>query len=196
MAEVDPNAVAKPSSIRKHLVPWYEAVTQAILGMPRAQPFLAAKRVLLRSLGATLGQRVMIYPDVVIVPISSRLILGDDVDLGSGVLITTPGGVTIGDRAMIGYGSKILSANHNVPRGRGRVFRSGHTLAQITIGPDTWLGANVVVLPGVSIGEGAIVAAGAVVTKSIPPFMIAAGVPAIVIREREDDATDLGPGLQ
>lgn len=174
---------------------WYEALTQLILGMPRAQPFLAAKRALLRSLGASIGQRVMIYPNVVIVPISGRFILGDDVDLGSGVLITTPGGVSIGDRTMIGYGTKILSANHTVPRGRGPVFGAGHTSAPVTIGRDVWLGANVVVLPGVSIGEGAIVAAGAIVTKSIPPFTIAAGVPAIVIREREDDANDPAPGM-
>ena len=196
MSEITPNTVGGTPSLRRHLVQWYEALTQAILGLPRAQPFLAAKWVLLRMLGATIGQRVMIYPHVVIVPISGRLVLGDDVDLGRGVMITTTGGVTIGDRALIGYDSKILSANHVVPRGRGRVFTSGHTFAPVIIERDTWLGANVVVLPGVTIGEGAIVAAGAVVTKSIPPFTIAAGVPAVVIRVREDDMTDFGPGVQ
>lgn len=80
--------------------------------------------------------------------------------------------------------------------GRGRVFGSGHMSAPVSIGRDAWLGANVVVLPGVSIGEGTIVAAGAVVTRSIPPFMIAAGVSAVVIREREDDTTDTGPWMQ
>lgn len=195
MAEEDPHAGGGPWSIRRHLVAWYEAITQFILGGPRAQPFLAVKRLLLSSLGASIGRRVMIYPDVVIVPISGRLILGDDVDLGRGVMITTTGGVNIGDRALIGYGSKILSGNHTIPKGRGRVFGAGHILSPVMIGQDTWLGANVVVLPGVSIGEGAIVAAGAIVTKSIPPFTIAAGVPARVIREREDQADDLDPGL-
>lgn len=177
--------------IRVQLAPVYEAVTQPILGLPRAHPFLGAKRALMRLLGANIGRRVMIYPDVWIVPISSRLVIGDDVDLSRGVMITTSGGVTIGHRALIGYGSKILSTNHTVPPGRGPVFGSGHTAKPIVIGDDTWIGANVVVLPGVTIGEGTIVAAGAVVTKSLPPFVFAAGVPAVQVRERRDEREDV-----
>lgn len=175
------------SSVRAEMIPWYEALTQPILGMPRAQPFLALKRVLLRVLGAKLGKRVMIYPGVWIVPISRRLTIGDDVDLSRGVMITTPGRVNIGDRVLLGYNAKILSTNHNIPNGRGRVFGAGHTSAPVTIERDAWIGSNAIVLPGVTVGEGAIVAAGAIVTKSVAPYMICAGVPAVVIGERAED---------
>lgn len=56
--------------------------------------------------------------------------------------------------------------------------------ADVVIGDDVWLGARVMVMPGVTIGDGAIIAAGAVVTKDIPAFAIAAGVPAKVVGER------------
>ena len=62
---------------------------------------------------------------------------------------------------------------------------SGITERDVTIGNDVWLGSNVVVTAGVTIGDGAIVAAGAVVIKDIPPYTIAAGVPAKPIKNRE-----------
>lgn len=57
--------------------------------------------------------------------------------------------------------------------------------ADVTIGRDAWLGARVIVLPGVTIGEGAVIAAGSVVRKDVPSFAIAAGVPAKVVGERQ-----------
>lgn len=169
------------------LIPAYEFVMQVVLGLPRFPPFLQMKRWLLRGLGARVGARVMIYPGVWIMPVSSKLAVGDDVDLAKDVLITTGGGVAIGDRTLVGYSTKILSSNHRVPEGHGRVFDAGHEAAQIRIENDVWIGANCVILPGVSIGSGAIIGAGAVVTKDVPKFTIAAGVPARVIRRRSTE---------
>ena len=59
--------------------------------------------------------------------------------------------------------------------------------AKITIGNDVWIGANAIILPGVTIGDGAVIAAGAIVTKDIPPYAIVGGVPAKVIKYRFDD---------
>jgi len=56
--------------------------------------------------------------------------------------------------------------------------------AGLTIGDDVWIGANAVVLPGVVVGTGAVIAAGAVVTADVPPYAVAAGVPARVVGER------------
>lgn len=161
----------------------FEAVMQLIFALPRLRIFNAAKSMFLRSLGAKIGRRVVFYPGVWICT-GRNLILGDDVDLALGVLITTGGGVSIGNRTLVGYRTQILSSNHVIPVGRGRVFGSGHEKAAVEIGCDVWIGANCVILPGVSIGEGAVVAAGSVVTKAVPAYTIVAGVPAKVIRER------------
>ena len=58
-----------------------------------------------------------------------------------------------------------------------------------TVGNDVWIGCNVVVLPGVTIGDGAVVAAGSIVTKDVPPYAIVAGSPARVLRYRWDEKT-------
>jgi acetyltransferase-like isoleucine patch superfamily enzyme len=123
------------------------------------------------------------YPGVWIVP-GRGLALGDDVDLALDVLITTSGGVTIGDRSLIGYRTQILSGNHRIPVGKERIFGSGHVVEPVVIGADVWIGANCTILPGVSIGSGAVVAAGSVVTKDVGEYTVVAGVPAREIRCR------------
>lgn len=170
--------------MRYALVVLVESVSYLLFGLPRFRILNALKSVYLRVFfGAKVGRRVIYYPGIWIFT-GRNLVIGDDVDLATGVLVTTDGGVEIGDRTLIGYGSKIVSRNHVVPHGRGRIFSAGHTSAAVSIGPDCWIGANVLVLPGVTIGEGVVVAAGSVVTKDVPPFCFAAGVPARVIKQR------------
>ena len=125
----------------------------------------------------------MFYPGVWIAP-GRGLVLGDDVDLALGVLITTSGGVIIGDRTLIGYRAQIISANHRVPEARGRIFGSGHERAPVVIGEDVWIGGNSMIMPGVTVGDGAVVAAGSVVTADVEPFAIVGGVPAKKIKDR------------
>ena len=102
-----------------------------------------------------------------------------------GVLITTSGGVEIGDRTLIGYRAQIISANHSVPKGRGNIFGSGHDKAKVSIGKDVWVGGNSMILPGITIGDGAIIAGGSVVTKDVSPYTIVGGIPATIIKERD-----------
>lgn len=125
----------------------------------------------------------MIYPGVWISP-PTGLVVGDEVDLARGVIITSGGGVEIGDRTLIGYRTMILSSNHVVGARETRIFGSGHEKRRVVIGADAWVGAGVVVLPGVTIGHGAVVGGGSVVAKSIPDFAIAAGNPAKVLKFR------------
>lgn len=166
------------------LVVSFEMVMRFLFSLPRFRMLNALKSLFLKMMGAEVGERVVYYPGLWICT-GRNLRLGDDVDLALGVLITTDGGVSIGDRTLIGYHTQIISGNHVIPASRGRIFGSGHTKGPVSIGADVWIGAQCVILPGVTIGEGSVVAAGSVVTRDIPAFSIAAGVPAKVIRERD-----------
>ncbi|MBN1154191.1 acyltransferase [candidate division KSB1 bacterium] len=92
--------------------------------------------------------------------------------------------ITIGDNTIIGPGSFITSDNHGTKR--GQLIRDQAGIEKdVTIGSDVWLGAYVIILPGVTIGDGAVIAAGSVVTKDVPQYTICAGVPARPIKNRE-----------
>lgn len=103
--------------------------------------------------------------------------------------------ITIGDRVMMGPNCSFYSGRHPTdPRVRNGT-NGPEDGAPITIGDDCWLGGNVTVLPGVTIGRGCTIGAGSVVTKDIPPFMIAAGNPARVLKPvRLVSAEELPPG--
>ena len=178
------------TGLRTSLVVLHEAIQRLVFSLPRFRMFNYLKAVFLRASGAKIGKRVVFYPGLWIAP-GRGLNIGDDVDLALDVVITTAGGVKIGDRTLVGYRAQIISANHSIPPGRGHIFGAGHDFAAVTIGDDVWIGANAIVLPGVDVGEGAVIGAGSVVTKSIPPFAVAAGVPAEVIRRREQKENSL-----
>jgi len=146
-------------------------------------PYAAIKRLLLNWAGARVGRNVHIYPGVRIY-MPRGLVVGNNVSISSYVVITTAGTVTIGDNVLIGYGTRILSANHKIPDSLGVIFGAGHDCKPVVIEDGVWLGANVVILPGVRVREGAVVAAGAVVTKDIDPYTVVGGVPAELIRNR------------
>ena len=110
--------------------------------------------------------------------------IGDDVDLALDVLLTTRGGLKIGDRSLIGYRTQILTANHEIPGKESRIADSGHKYSSVCIGEDCWVGANSVILPGVSIGKGSVIGAGSVVTKDIEEYSVAVGCPARVVKRR------------
>ena len=170
--------------IKPILVVSYEFIQQILFALPRYSLLGWFKAKFLVLNGATIGRRCTFYPGVWIAP-GRGLLLGDDVDLALGVLVSTGGGVEIGDRTLIGYRAQIISTNHHIPKQHGRIFGAGHDKAKVTIGPDVWIGGNSLVMPGVTIGEGAVVAGGSVVTKDVPAFSIVGGVPARVIKNRE-----------
>lgn len=97
--------------------------------------------------------------------------VGKNVFINSGCRFQDQGGITIGDGALIGHNVVLATLNHDIDPGK----RSTLHPAPITIGTNVWIGANAAILPGVTIGDGAIIAAGAVVTKDVPPNIIAGG---------------------
>jgi acetyltransferase-like isoleucine patch superfamily enzyme len=110
--------------------------------------------------------------------------LGENCSVNDYCMLYGYGGLKIGNNVSIATGTVIVPANHNFSR-RDIPFKSqGSTGLGIIIEDDVWIGANVTILDGIHIGHGAIIGAGAVVTKSVEPFTIVGGVPARFIRER------------
>ena len=170
--------------MRYDLIVLIESISSILFALPRFSFFNSIKSIYLRlAFRAKVGKKVVFYSGVWISP-GFNLELGDHVDLAKGVFITTSGGVSIGPRTLVGYKTNIFSSNHVIPPLPGRIHSSGHTFSRVCIGSDVWIGASCTILPGVSIGDNCVVAAGSVVTKSFPSNSILAGVPARVIRLR------------
>lgn len=169
---------------KSFLVVSYEFLMGIVFSLPRYRCCITLKEWLLNLQGAKFGKRVSIYPGVWITP-GRNLIIGDDVDIAKDVLITTSGGVEIGDRTLIGYRTQIISSNHTIPPAGLPFPISGDEHKKIIIENDVWIGANCVITAGVRIGTGAVIAAGAVVTKDVEPNSIVGGVPAKIIRYRK-----------
>lgn len=109
--------------------------------------------------------------------------IGQRVFINSGCKMQDQGGIYIGNDVLIGHNACLLTLNHEMePENRADMHPK-----PIHIEDKVWLGSNVTVLPGVTIGEGAIVAAGAVVTKDVDSNTIVGGVPAKIIKRISDD---------
>ena len=95
---------------------------------------------------------------------------------------TIIGPVEIGSHVNLAQGITVTALNHNFDDTQKRIDEQGVSTIPVTIEDDVWVGANAVILPGVTIGNHCVVAAGAVVTKEVPPHSLVAGVPAKVIK--------------
>jgi len=112
--------------------------------------------------------------------------VGQNVFINSGCRFQDQGGIIIGDGVLIGHNVVLATLNHDIdPRKRSTLHP-----APIVIGKNVWIGSNATIIPGVTIGDGTIIAAGAVVTKNVPANVIVGGVPAKIIKSIES-----GPGL-
>ncbi|MDR1856662.1 MAG: acyltransferase [Desulfovibrio sp.] len=143
-----------------------------------------------------------------------NMVLGDGVRLGRGCFVTANNGrlelernvavspcahigaddgrIVVGEHVAIGPGTVIRAANHRFDRRSLPIMHQGHAPGQVIVEQDVWLGANCVVTPDVRIGRGAVVGAGAVVTRNVAPFDVVGGVPAKRIGHRGADADDGG----
>ena len=109
------------------------------------------------------------------------VIIGDHTRIGLHNTIIGP--VDIGNHVNLAQGITVTALNHNFSDTNKRIDEQGVSTNPVTIEDDVWVGANAVILPGVTIGEHCVVAAGAVVTKDVPPHSLVAGVPAKVIKK-------------
>ena len=109
------------------------------------------------------------------------VIIGDHTRIGLHNTIIGP--VTIGSHVNLAQGITITALNHNFDDSEKRIDQQGISTKEVVLEDDIWVGANAVILPGVTIGKHAVVAAGSIVTKDVPPHSLVAGVPAKVIRQ-------------
>lgn len=109
------------------------------------------------------------------------VIIGDHTRIGLHNTIIGP--VTIGCHVNLAQGITVTALNHNFEASDKRIDEQGVSTTPVTIEDDIWIGANAVILPGVTIGNHSVVAAGAVVTKNVPPHSLVAGVPAKIIKQ-------------
>ncbi len=116
----------------------------------------------------------------------SELIIGKNTYIGEYNNIRAGGGrIVIGDKCLISQHITITAANHTIHQGMYIVDQPWSTVNNyVIIGNDVWIGANALVLPGVKIGNGAVIGGGSVVTKDIPANAVAVGNPAKVIKYR------------
>lgn len=139
------------------------------------------------------GRRVQIPASVQV--IGNHLRLGNDVYLGENNLFMCANApITIGDHVMMGPGVTMISGDHRIDvPGKymvevGEADKLSENDQPIVLEGDNWIGANATILKGVTIGEGAVIAAGALVVKDVPSYAICGGVPAKVLKYRFEGA--------
>ena len=138
-----------------------------------------------RPKSVRIGTRATLEADVwlKVVDSGARLEIGEYSFIGRGTEFDVSHSVTVGQHVLLGPGVFVTDHNHNFARGM-RIDQQGCRSTPVIIEDDCWLGAKVVVLPGVTIHRGAVVGAGAVVTKDLPAYSISVGVPSRVIGHR------------
>lgn len=141
---------------------------------PQAEIREALGSIIHQKIDNTVEIRLPFYTDY-----GSNIKLGKHIFVNSNVMMVDLGGITIDDHVLLGPHATIVSVNHSLdPKNRRNL-----ELKPVHIKKNAWLGANTTILPGVTIGENAVVAAGAVVNHDVPANTVVAGVPAKVLKK-------------
>ena len=135
------------------------------------------RRLFSKLIGKETGDGFGLFPPFY-TDFGKNITVGANVFINSGCCFQDQGGIEIGDDCLIGHQVVLATLNHDLTPSD----RKSMTAAPIKIGKGVWIGAHATVLPGVTIGDNAVVAAGAVVNKDVPPGAVVGGVPAKVIK--------------
>ena len=132
-----------------------------------------------------IGDNSKIMPYAKLIPQQGRIKIGKDCTIQYNCLFYGVGGLEIGDNTRIAAHTIITPMNHIFADPDTPIWKQGETAEGIKIGNDVWLGSNVKIMDGVTIGDGCVIGAGSVVVKDIPPYSVAVGVPAKIVKKRE-----------
>jgi acetyltransferase-like isoleucine patch superfamily enzyme len=136
--------------------------------------------------GVTIDRGAVIRGSGVIRNLGAGVRIGQRTAVGAFNVILGQGGVTVGADCLLGPSVTIVSENHAFNDSTVRIRRQGEIRAAVEIGHDVWIGAGATILAGVRLGDGCVIAAGAVVHKDVPQDAIVGGVPARTIGSRKD----------
>lgn len=154
---------------------WFHFITLVTCWLPDLRPVLRLRGFLLRPAFKKCGQNFQVARRVTI-NFTNRLEIGRDVYIATGCWLHAWGGIVIEDEVQLGPYAVLVTGDHTRERGSYRYGPS--KLAPIRLGRGSWVAAHAIVTKGVTVGRGALLAANSVATRDIPPFKIAAGVPA------------------
>ncbi len=135
------------------------------------------RELLAQLTGSAVDDSVTVFPPFT-ADFGRGITLGRNVFINSGCRFQDQGGITIGDGCLIGHNAVLATLNHDLDHHR----RADLHPAPIVLENNVWLGANVTVLPGITIGENAVIGAASVVTRDIPANSVAVGSPARVVK--------------
>ena len=153
-----------------------QKITAKINGKFHSQKEL--RKLFSRLIGKSLDETFALFPPFY-TDCGKNIMVGKNVFINSGCCFQDQGGIIIGDGTLIGHQTVLATLNHDLnPERRGSM-----NAAPIIIGKNVWIGAHATVLAGVTIGDNAVVAAGAVVNKDVPADTVVAGVPAKIIKK-------------
>lgn len=147
-------------------------------------PSLHIRKWIYRCLGAEIGENVVVHFQTEI-RAPYNLKIGKGTIIGDNSLLDARRGLIFGENVNLSSNVSIYTEQHDY---RDPLFRCTKDIKKnVNIGNRVWIGSNVIVLPGVSIGEGAVCCAGCVVTKDVEPYSVVAGIPARKVNERPRD---------
>jgi maltose O-acetyltransferase len=149
--------------------------------VPRLRGDSLMRAWLVRASGARVGRSVKIKSGLVVEPIaaSRNLVIGDDTFINTNVRLAARGKIEIGSNCAVGPCVCFETVNHVLEGGNAWAT----TVKETKVGNNVWIGAGAIILPGITIGDGAVIAAGSVVSRDVKPNTMVAGVPARKIRE-------------
>jgi UDP-3-O-[3-hydroxymyristoyl] glucosamine N-acyltransferase len=134
--------------------------------------------------GIELGDSCLIHRNTVLRAVNGSIHIGNNVSMQHFSAIYGLGNTFIGDNVLIASHCAIAAAQHNFDSKDIPIVDQGTRDMDTHIGSDVWIGAHVIIFSGITIGNGSIIGAGAVVNRDIPPYSVAVGAPARVIRKR------------
>lgn len=133
----------------------------------------------------TVGKKCDLRHCSILSPGHGSILIGENSSIGAFNYIDGNGDVEIGDNVRIGPHCAIYSANHTFDDITKNISSQSLSYGKVTLENNIWIGSHAVILAGVTIGEGSVIAAGFVVNRDVPPYSIVAGVPAKVIKYRK-----------